>query len=485
MLLSKELTDQLYESKYIPDNLADAIKRGDNIFLTGGAGTGKSTISKELSRILGEYITLTSSTGISALNIGGTTIHRAVGIGICGSTKELDKILSKDRWPIIRASIQDINILLIDEISMISKWQLDLISAVMSLACGLNRDIPFGGKQVIFVGDFLQLPPVISKMQSFEVKKTKSSELAFFSKAWEAADLTIFPLTKIWRQDNIDFKNMLNDIRIGNVKKNHKKELDLLKVNNVPTEENEMMRFFPRRDQAAFYNEKMMDNLKTPYIKIKTGLEKYDKSIKDDQYKSLALEVYDTFDLIIKEGCRVMCRKNTEDLVNGSLGTVISINKSTDSVDVLFDGHSHPLNISPMEHDIVTTDGDTIGKMLRIPLTIAYAVTIHKSQGLTLDKAYIHLKDLFAPGQGYVGLSRVKSINGLHLPELVDSDMERIVADKHAVIFTKAILKANEILGDLGDYKKDERKEFIYEIVDHLVSAYDIGTSAKETLLGI
>lgn len=388
--------------------VSEIIKRIDaeqNILLTGPAGTGKSTIVKALKEHYGRYLAVTATTGISALNIGGGTIHSFSGIGIHNSAEALGTITSQHNWSKVRSRIRTTKVVVLDEVSMLGAKQLELIDAVFRKATNLNK--PFGGVVMVFVGDFLQLPPVS--------KGREVAQWVFKSKTWLDANIEIIHLYKIHRQTDPEFLKHLISLRFGWCYD----ETDAFfksRTFNESDIDSDTLRFFSTNQEADNYNwsnlMKIEGELYTHHARIEAQSEYYEKQIKQI---TLALETLD-----LKVGARVMFLNNmklpdTDDYVwvNGSLGTIVNYIKKTPVVKL--DETGKEVLVDPNIWKLTDWSGDELASFTQIPLKLAYGVTIHKSQGLTLTKAVIDCKKIFADGQAYVALSRVKTSEGLYL----------------------------------------------------------------------
>lgn len=401
-------------------DLIKQIDKKENILLTGPAGTGKSTIIKALKEHYGHNMVVTSTTGISALNIGGGTIHSFSGIGIHTSIEALQTIQNQMNWSKVKKRIQLTDVVVIDEVSMLGPNQLELIDHVFRKATW--NDSPFGGKTMIFVGDFLQLPPV---------KKGKEILPWIFNcKTWHDAKVKPVHLFTIHRQSDPEFLKHLISIRFGwCLEETHQffEKRNFLEQDIDPN----ALRFFSTNMEAENYNHKNLERLPgdlfTHRAFVEGQSEYYEKQIKQS---TLALEV-----LELKVGARVMFLTNykpdgSDDYlyVNGSLGTIVDYKRKNPVVEI--DDTGQRVTVEPYTWKMVDWADNELAVFEQIPLKLAYGVTIHKSQGLTLSKAVIDCKRIFADGQAYVALSRVKTGDGLFLinwnPRLVRADPEAV-----------------------------------------------------------
>lgn len=399
-----------------------------NIFLTGPAGTGKSYCLNELFTFLNEkeiFYGKTATTGVAAINIGGTTIHAWSGMGL--ATDEgmqlLDKVESNRK---AKYRIKNAKVLVIDEISMATSNLLEKLD----ICCQYirNNEKPFGGLQVIFTGDFLQLPPVFGKFEE-EV-------FAFESQAWKDADVYPIHLTEIVRQhDDPKFALFLNEVRIGDVK-----NFDILNEcidREFPDDGIQPVKLFCKNLDVDDHNFKELKKLTTnnkTYYSVDVGGENWTKFF-DKNCKAPG-------ELALKVGAQVMLIKNidiSKNLVNGSVGVVENLH--ADFVVVRFtDGNVE--TIEPQTWEIRQNEDDGYGNMKsvvlasrkQIPLRLAWAITIHKGQGSTLDRAEVDIDDAFTSGQAYVALSRVRNLKSLKIKKF---SLKSIIVNKKCIEFYK------------------------------------------------
>ncbi len=396
------------------------IKKGKNLLLTGPAGTGKSTIVKALKDYFKYRLAVTSTTGISALNIGGGTIHSFSGIGIHSEPDAVATIAAQMNWGKVRKRIQTTDVIVVDEVSMLSEKQLVLLDLVFKRAC--MNDLPFGGKTMVFVGDFLQLPPV--------VKRGETNNWIFNSETWKKAEIENVHLYKIHRQTDPEFLRHLISLRFGwcDEATNQFFQSRTFEESQIePT----TLRFFSTNLEAERFNLTNLNNLPGEVRVHKAYIdgisEHYIKQIKQN---TLAQEVLD-----LKVGARVMFLSNykpegSDDYlwVNGSLGTVVDYKLRNPVVEL--DESGQRVTVEKYTWKLLDWADNELACFEQIPLKLAYGVTIHKSQGLTLAKAVIDCRRIFADGQAYVALSRVKTSDGLFLinwnPKLVRADQEAV-----------------------------------------------------------
>ncbi len=371
---------------------------GKNVFLTGAAGSGKTYVINRYVRWLRERgiePAVTASTGIAATHIGGQTIHSWSGIGVKEylGPYELDHIAQNER---LVKRFQGTQVLIIDEVSMLAGNTLGLVD--QALRAGLSKEEPFGGLQVILCGDFFQLPPV--------VRGNGMMQFAFQSDAWHALGLVVCYLHEQYRQDDEALLAILNGIRAGDVSHALRAMLEMRIGCVSPTEVPHLYTHNVDVDRLNTERLALLEGPARSYHMRTKGSKKHLELLKRG---TMVPEV-----LQIKEGAVVMCIKNHPQgkYVNGTLGTVVRFAGIGNPVIVTRAG----VELEIEEDSWKMEDGDKVkAELIQIPLRLAWAVTVHKSQGLTLDAAQIDLRKTFVEGQGYVSLSRVRSLTGLYL----------------------------------------------------------------------
>lgn len=426
--------------------ILDAIAQGNSVFLSGPAGTGKSYLLKI---IKDEYVKkygfaavyVTASTGTAACLLGGVTINSYAGVGFATETIPvlIGKVRNNDD---AKFRIERARMLIIDEISMISAELFNKLNEVFK--CIRNTRSPFGGVQLVICGDFFQLPPVtegnsddgddrISIVNTFGDDDSDSDdeaeEFCFQSLSWKA----IFPghnncylLTKIFRQDDQSLAKILNNIRYGHI--DTLQYAALLKCVNRKFDDPKVIptHLYPHRKTVDNYNTAKMAEIKNPIHSFRAI-----DTLENCKYQSLLnSNCMAPVVLNLKVGARVMFIRNRFDLGlnNGSQGIVIKFEeieerssvpdgtpvvKSVECPVVKFDNGIEMI----VRKDAwkVFSGEKLVAKREQFPLILAWAITIHKSQGMTLDYLEVDIKDVFADGQSYVALSRVKNLKGLRL----------------------------------------------------------------------
>lgn len=377
------------------------LKSGKNIFLTGSAGTGKTYVLNQYIQYLKERkipVSITASTGIAATHLEGTTIHAWSGIGIKDSLS-IANLRDLKGKKYLQKNINKSKVLIIDEISMLHKKQLDLVNEVLQFFRETND--AFGGIQLILCGDFFQLPPIGNYRES------NRDKFSFMSQAWLDASLTICYLTDQYRQTDNNLNDILNEIRDGNVSEN---SISVLSTNNNELNASEPTKLYTHNVEVDRINREYLHSIKGRKKEFKAKIKGNLKLAETVKKSIMAPEI-----LELKIGAKVMFVKNNHEkgYLNGTLGSVLKYNEDGLPVVKLLNGYEITAELEDWRIE------DESGKMLvsyeQIPLRLAWAITVHKSQGMTLDSAEMDLSKTFEKGQGYVALSRVKSLDGLKL----------------------------------------------------------------------
>lgn len=394
----------------------EILKQGYHVFLTGQAGAGKTHLLNQYINYLhkhGVAVAITASTGIAATHMNGTTIHSWAGIGIHSDMddKALQFLKRKDT---LVERLKAVNVLIIDEVSMLHAKQLDLINKVLRY---IREDpSPFGGVQVILSGDFFQLPPIGEKHESTKDK------FAFMSQVWiELAHQTIngSPAIKVcylseqFRQNDDDkfgLNDILNQIRTQSVSQTAIETLLATKNNAIDINRTRLYTHNINVDKINQDELDKLDGKAYDFIAIAMGDKELLKALKKN---ARTPEI-----LTLKKGAKVMFTKNNiqDNVFNGSMGEIVGFTKKDDDElpkVKLNDGRV--LVVAFDNWSIDSEDGVPLASYTQIPLCLAWAITIHKSQGMTLEAAEIDLSKTFELGQGYVALSRIRNLNGLKL----------------------------------------------------------------------
>ncbi len=420
---------------------------GENLFITGGGGVGKSYLLNQLKEHFGDKLTITGTTGISVVEIGGQTLHSWCGIGIADKPVAVTVNIIKNKKPVVLNQIMNCKMLAIDEVSMLSSDVMEYVDSVLKKIRG--SDEPFGGIQVILLGDFFQLPPVKKDEEKESVAGTGSGrpddedrkvndnedyDFCFKSYVWKSLNLKTVMLKKVHRQKDEKFINVLERIRTGEA---NDEDFGVLRSRSTDAfdDNRDTLKLFAHNVDADAYNRERFDEINASpfvyesvdimYVKNNYDEEKINEiRINEETYKNLSaddVKCYMQFEknckipkiLELKEGCKVILLRNIDidkGLVNGSRGVVKKI--TSDSIDVEFkDGR---VSIGRFDFEY-SQNGKLRVRRIQFPLKLAYGITIHKSQGMSLDDLSVDFSHITFAGQVYVALSRVKTAEGLFL----------------------------------------------------------------------
>ncbi len=385
-----------------------AIAEGKNVFITGAAGTGKSYLLGLIKeQWAGKGLHITASTGIAAVQIGGVTLHSWAGLGVgTAPVTEIIKFILSGKGTMLRRKLKKAKILAIDEISMISASLLDVLDEVLKTVRNSSR--PFGGLQLILLGDFLQLPPVSREADA-------ERHFCFESVAWQEADIQLFMLRQVFRQEEENFTELLQEMRHGALSAVH---IALLKSRIQPVPDDEV-----RPTILTTHNHKAESVNRVELEKLPGEVRVFTMQGEGQENRLVFLKknCLSPEQLALKTGAQVMMLKNTlqkEGIINGSLGVVKDFTAAGFPIVRFMNGKLHV--IEPEEWLVEEYDAERQmmvekAKIIQVPLMLAWAITVHKSQGMTLDRVECDVGSAFEEGQVYVALSRVKTLEGLYL----------------------------------------------------------------------
>lgn len=407
------------------------LKTGANVFLTGEPGAGKThTVNEYVEYLRAREIepAITAATGIAATHIGGTTVHSWSGIGIREKLDNSDlNNIADNKY--VRKRLKNTNVLIVDEVSMLSADTLDMVDAVCRRIRQDQR--PFGGLQVVLVGDFFQLPPIVKNDRTLEAQakllNEQHSAFAYNSSAWARADLNICYITEQYRQDDKDFLDLLTAIRRNNFDDSHL-SLIIKRVTKTPDIPSDVTKLYSHNVNVDRMNETMLSRLDG-----KSRIFEMTGNGRGTLTEVLQRSCLSPDILSLKVGATVMFTKNNlrEGFANGTLGQVIGFDEEI-GYPIVKTRQGKNIVVEPMDW-LMEENGKIIAQITQVPLRLAWAITIHKSQGMSMDAAVMDLSGVFEFGQGYVALSRVRRLSGLYLlgwnakvfqvhPEILEKD---------------------------------------------------------------
>ncbi len=372
---------------------------GRSVFLTGPPGAGKTFVLNQFigrARRSGKTVAVTASTGIAATHIGGVTIHSWSGLGVRDVLDSRDQALIASRKA---KSLASADVLVIDEVSMLHGKRLDMVDKLLRHA--REDQQPFGGVQMVLVGDLFQLPPVS--------RGSEDDDFAHQSQAWSNLEPQILYLSEQHRQKDGELLDLLVSMRNQDFRQRH---IDLLNQRLEATaDSDDITKLYTHNADVDRINQKHLDALPGDehiFEMQSKGAKKYREVLAKSV---LAPEI-----LVLKEGAKVMFVANdpSKKFANGTQGTVVGFDKESGLPKVKLDRNGRSLQVD--KYTWQQLDGEkSRAEVAQLPLRLAWAITIHKSQGMSLDTAEIDLSKAFAPGMGYVALSRLRHIDGLYL----------------------------------------------------------------------
>jgi len=447
-----------------------------NVFLTGKAGTGKTTFLHKLKIDSLKRMVVVAPTGVAAINAKGVTIHSFFQMPFgpilpneeLGNSSGFNRKFSKTKINIIKS----LDLLVIDEISMVRADLLDGIDK--TLRRYRNRNLVFGGVQLLMIGDLQQLSPVIKENEWQLLKPFYNNAFFFSSLAYQKCDAISIELKHIYRQDNPKFIEILNEIRTNTLSQSSADELNKRYLPNfTPTEGDGYISLATHNNKAGATN-------KAELNKLQGNAHTY-KAIVDGKFPEHSFPNKEI--LTLKVGAQVMFIKNDSSTekryFNGKIGKVISLDKDEVVVKCPEDDFNIITTSEVWENINYTVNAETkaitenkIGDYTQIPLRLAWSITIHKSQGLTFEKAIIDAQGAFAHGQTYVALSRCKSLEGLVLKNRIDSS--QIISDTNVLSFTKNAEENQPDESVLQQSKETFQLQLISEIFDYFKLLFPI-----------
>ncbi len=470
-----------------------------SIFLTGKAGTGKTTLLRNIVLNTHKKTIIAAPTGIAALNAGGVTLHSLFQLPF-GSflpsnetsflenqnlqftplsqlTKKI-KLNTNKRNLLIQTEL-----LIIDEVSMLRADMLDAIDTILR-SVRRKRHLPFGGVQVLFIGDMLQLPPVI-KENEWNILRQYYKSLYFFDAfVFQQEKPIVIELERIYRQSDRDFVDILNNLRNNKIIQSDIEILNKYYQKSFEKKAEDSIVYITTHNRKA-------DNINSSELqKLKTKEFSYSASIAREFPENLYPIEYD---LTLKVGAQIMFVKNDysgeERYYNGKIGIIDSLGK--DEIKVKFPETNNVIEVEKYtwEHKRFELNKTTglidevpLGEFKHFPIKLAWAITVHKSQGLTFKKAIIDVSDAFAPGQIYVALSRLESLDGLVLTEKIQHNIPE--QDARLIKFTERKLTSTQLNKEFEDGSRAYINSVIIESFDFAgleqEFKYHLGTYDKD-----
>ena len=419
------------------------MKTGVNVYLTGSAGSGKTYLLNQYIDYLKEHdipVAVTASTGIAATHMHGMTIHGWAGIGVKEVLTKYDlEALEEKKY--LWNRFENARVLIIDEVSMLHAHRLDMVDQVCRKF--KRKDIPFGGLQVILSGDLFQLPP-INKTGDANPK-----DMIMHSKVWQEMKPAICYLTEQHRQEDDSFLNILNAIRDDALEEEHF-ELLSSRHNASLGEGFNPTKLYTHNRNVDNENDLHLENIDSDAFSFDMTSKGKDIIVDILKKSCLAQEK-----LFLKKGAEVMFIKNNleQGYVNGTRGIVENFNSEGLPIVRLLNGKKIEVGF---ENWAIEEDNKTKASICQIPLRLAWAITIHKSQGMSLDSAEIDLSNTFAYGMGYVALSRVKTLAGVRL---VGFNPNALAVDPEVLSFDKKLREESEENKELFGKLKEEDQE--------------------------
>jgi len=381
----------------------------NNVFLTGGAGVGKTTLTNQIIKYFeseAKKVVKLASTGMAATLIGGQTLHSFFDLGIVPNLEELEKKGKLETPKKVKRLIQSMDLLIIDEISMVSDALLEMVEYRLISS-------EFSGA-ILVVGDFLQLPPITRSFN--EVR------FAFESSAWERFDFFTVELTHIYRTRDTHFIELLNSVRFGQIDEQKHNQLNEY-IKPIPECLNEFTFLFGKNISASLHNKKQLSFIDSELFIKEAQIVKHKKSAKESEVERFMNDARIDRKLELKIGSPVLFTRNSWNYFNGERGTIVNIDHSyvyvqkSDNKLVKLEAVAQ----SKSEWKEVSISGkkelveENVFSIYQFPIKLAFAITIHKSQGMSIEDLIIETNEIFAPSQFYVALSRSSNPSRLNL----------------------------------------------------------------------
>jgi len=413
------------------DTIVKKLKSKENVFLTGGAGVGKTTITREVIQDYeqeGKKVAKLASTGMAATLINGQTLHSFLDLGISSSLAELEKNGKYEIKKRIKKLVSSMDLIVIDEISMVSDELFEMIKLRLTQA-------DFRGSLLV-VGDFLQLPPV--------VRGYKEVKFAFESSPWHEFDFHKIELTHIYRTDDKSFIELLHHIRFGFIDEDIHNSLNEY-IKPLPNDLSEFTFLFGRNDSSARHNTEQLSFIDGELMVKEAQIIKHLKSVKDGEIERFMNDARIDKELALKVGAPVLFTRNSWNYFNGERGVIVNIDTNHVYVQKS-DGKVIKLETVAQDKTLwkeKTVDGkkemveEAAFSVYQHPIKLAFAITIHKSQGMSIEDLIIETNEIFAPSQFYVALSRASNPARLNLIAPRRQWYELAFVDQKALKFVK------------------------------------------------
>jgi ATP-dependent exoDNAse (exonuclease V) alpha subunit len=418
----------------------EILKSGKNVFITGSAGTGKTYLLRQYIQYLKErriHPTIVAPTGIAASHLKGQTIHSFFALGIRDTVVDNGYVAFLLEKSYLKTRFAKLKVLIIDEVSMVSPEIFASMDKI--LRAFKNNPEPFGGIQVVISGDFFQLPPV--------AKEPKEKRFAWQAPVWKSLALRSCYLQEKFRQDDDQLITILDEIRSGEVAKASKDVLERCFHNELSDHET-VTKLYTHNIDVDRINEEALSRLETKAYSFKHSSKGSAKNIEKIFKSALVLET-----LTLKKGAMVIFIKNNPEksYLNGTTGRVVDFEGN---IPIVKTSTGQKIRVLSEDWTVENDKGETVATVSQIPLRLAWAITIHKSQGMTLDAAQIDLSQTFEVGQGYVALSRIRNIGGLHLLGLNEMALS---VDPLILRIDEPIKKASrKAEAEIDSYNEDE-----------------------------
>jgi len=434
--------------------LKSLIDEGKNVFVTGGAGVGKSFLLRALIaqyELEGKKIAKLASTGMAASLIAGQTLHSFFSLGICSHNFELERAGKMNIDKKLSKLLKQIDLIIIDEISMVSSGVMDMIRLRLLQA--------ESKAQLIVSGDFLQLPPVIRESeknqfayQNPDIPVSRVYGFAFESESWQRFSFVTYNLCEVKRSSDEEFIHILDKIRHG-IKDDEVINYLHALIRPMPNDMQNHTLLFGKNNSVDRHNKQELDALEEDLYCFDTLVESYEKNVKDNEIERFMNDSRLPRTLELKVGAPVLFMRNSWNYFNGEKGIVVRINDEENFIHVLKDNgklvrvEKERYSKKQWKEKIVEGKKQEVEvsrfDLFQYPVSLAYAITIHKSQGMSLLDLVIDLDEIFAPSQFYVGLSRAISPQRLTLLQTRRPIESFIFASLNAIAFYQGDTECN------------------------------------------